>query len=108
MVFLALVMRAVWIVFRRFPKIAIVVCSILLFTRCTYAPYYANRAAGGGTDAAEGEQRDLPYTAHDSFLLTQDVLRGEGILFEVQPGDKLTTLWKDADTGPGVLGQSRR
>jgi hypothetical protein len=104
MVFLALVMRAVWIVFRRFPKIAIVVCSILLFTRCTYAPYYANRAAGGGTDAAEGEQRDLPYTAHDSFLLTQDVLRGEGILFEVQPGDKLTTLWKDADTGPGVLG----
>jgi hypothetical protein len=104
MVFLALVMRAAWIVFRQFPKIAIVLCSILLSTGCTYAPYFANRAAGGGTDAAAGEQRDLPYTAHDSFLLTQDVLRGEGILFEVKPDDELVTLWKDADTGPGVLG----
>ena len=104
MVFLAVVMSAVRIVFRQFLKVAIVVFSILLFTRCAYAPYYANRAAGGGTDAAQGEQRDLPYAANDSFLLTQDVLRGEGILFEVKPDDKLITLWKDADVGPGVLG----
>ena len=89
---------------RRLLKIAIVVSSILLFMGCTFAPYYANRAAGGGTDAAEGEQRDFPYTAHDSFLLTQDVLRGDGILFEVKPNDTLVTLWKDADVGPGVLG----
>ena len=89
--------------FRQFPKIAIVF-SILICAGCTYAPYYANRAAGGGTDAAEGEQHDLPYTANDSFLLTEDVLRGEGILFEVKPEDKLVTLWKDADVGPGVLG----
>jgi hypothetical protein len=104
MVFLAVVMSAVRIVFRQFPKIAIVVFSILLFTRCTFAPYYANRAAGGGTDAAVGEQHDYPYAANDSFVLTQDVLRGEGILFEVKPEDHLVTLWKDADVGPGVLG----
>jgi hypothetical protein len=104
MVCLAVVMSAVRTVSRQFPKVAIVVCSILLFAGCTYAPYYANRAAGGGTDAAEGEQRDYPYTAHDSFLLIQDVLRGDGILFEVKPNDSLVTLWKDADTGPGVLG----
>ena len=97
-------MSAVRSVFRRFQKIAIVICSILLFAGCTYAPYYANRAAGGGTDAAEGEQHDVPYTVNDSFVLTQDVLRGEGILFEVKPDDKLVTLWKDADVGPGVLG----
>jgi hypothetical protein len=60
--------------------------------------------AGGGTDAAEGEQHDLPYSVNDSFVLTQDVLRGEGILFEVKPDDKLVTLWKDADAGPGILG----
>jgi hypothetical protein len=96
-------MRAVRIVFRQFPKIAIV-CSILVCTGCYYAPYYANRAAGGGTEAAVGEQHDLPYTAHDSFLLTEDVLRGEGVLFEVKPEDKLVTLWKDADVGPGLLG----
>ncbi|HKN11617.1 MAG TPA: hypothetical protein VJX68_00325 [Candidatus Binatus sp.] len=89
--------------FRQLRKIAIF-SSILLFAGCYYAPYYANRAAGGGTDAAEGEQHDVPYTANDSFLLTQDVLRGEGILFEVKPDDHLVTLWKDADVGPGVLG----
>ncbi len=95
-------MSAVRIVFRQFRKIAIVF-STLLVAGCM-APYIANRVAGGGTDAAEGEQHDLPYSAHDSFLLTQDVLRGEGVLFEVKPDDKLVTLWKDADTGGGVLG----
>jgi hypothetical protein len=103
MVSLAVVMRAARIVFRQFPKIAIVF-SILICAGCYYAPYYANRAAGGGTDAAEGEQHDLPYTAHDSFLLTQDALRSEGILFEVKPDDHLITLWKDADVGGGILG----
>jgi len=89
-------------VFRQFRLIAIAY-SILLCAGC-YAPYFANRAAGGGTDAAEGEQHDVPYTANDSFLLTQDVLRGEGVLFEVKPDDKLVTLWADADTGAGMLG----
>jgi hypothetical protein len=103
MVSLAVVMRVAWTVFRQFPKIAIVF-SILLCAGCYYAPYLANRAAGGGTYAAQGEQHDLPYTANDSFLLTQDALRGEGILFEVKPEDQLVTLWKDADVGGGVLG----
>ena len=83
------------IVFRNFLKIAIV-SSMVMLAGCFFA--------SSGTGAAEGEQRDLPYTAHDSFLLTQDVLRGEGVLFEVKPNDALVTLWKDADTGPGVLG----
>jgi hypothetical protein len=91
------------IVSRQLRNIAIV-SSIFLLAGCYYAPYFANRAAGGGTDAAEGEQHDMPYTVNDSFLLTQDVLRGEGILFEVKPDDKLITLWKDADVGGGVLG----
>ena len=101
MVFLAVVMRASWTVLRQFPKIAIV-SSILLLAGC--APVLANHAEGGGTDTAVGEQHDVPYTANDTFVLTQDVLRGEGILFEVKPDDKLVTLWKDADTGPGMLG----
>ncbi len=95
-------MSAVRTVFRQLRKISIV-SLILLIAGCA-APYLANRAVGGGTESAEGEQHDLPYSAHDSFLLTQDVLRGEGVLFEVKPDDKLVTLWKDADTGGGVLG----
>ncbi|MGH7924552.1 MAG: hypothetical protein ACREQH_08185 [Candidatus Binatus sp.] len=103
MVLLMIVMRAGRIVFRQFQKLAIV-GSILLVAGCYYAPVFANRAEGGGTNTAEGEQHDVPYTAHDSFLLTQDALRSEGVLFEVKPEDKLVTLWKEADTGPGVLG----
>jgi hypothetical protein len=93
-------------VLRQFLKIAIV-SSILLCPGCLdYAPYFANRAAGGGNEAAQGEQHDVPYTDNDAFVLTQDVLRGEGVLFEVKPNDKLVTLWKDADTGPGILGSA--
>jgi hypothetical protein len=97
MISLALVMmRAGWIVFRQFPKIAILF-SMLLLAGCSYA-------VSSDTGAAVGEQHDWPYAAHDSFVLTQDVLRGEGILFEVKPDDHLITLWKDADVGAGALG----
>ena len=64
----------------------------------------AGCAAAEGNGAAVGEQHDVPYTVNDTFVLTQDVLRGEGVLFEVKPDDKLVTLWKDADVGAGVLG----
>ena len=60
--------------------------------------------AGGGTDAAMGEQHDVDYNAHDAFVLVQDALRGQGMLFEVKPDNKLVTLWRDADTQAGILG----
>jgi hypothetical protein len=102
-VFLVDAMSMLWVVFGQIRKI-VIVSAILLLSGCYYAPVLANQAAGGGTDTAEGEQHDVPYNVTDTFLLTQDVLRGEGVLFEVKPENKLETLWKDADTGPGVLG----
>jgi hypothetical protein len=89
-------------VLHRISKVSIC-CMMLLAIGC-YAGYFANHAAGGGTDAAIGEQHDVPYSAYDSFLLTQDALRGEGVLFEVQPEEHLVTLWRDADTQAGMLG----
>lgn len=68
----------------------------------TYAPY---SLAGGGTEAAEGEQHDTPYPAHDTFVMTQDVLRGEGVLFEVKAGgEHVVTNWRPADKGAGIFG----
>ena len=90
------------IVIRRISKVSI--CGLLLLAAGCYAGYFANHAAGGDTEVATGEQHDVPYNAHDAFVLTQDVLRGEGVLFEVQPDDKLVTLWRDADTQAGMLG----
>jgi hypothetical protein len=95
-VFLTDVITVVRAVSGKSLKIAIFFSIILLFAGCY--------AAGDSTGPAEGEQHDYPYTANDTFLLTQDVLREEGVLFEVKPDDKLITLWKDADTGPGILG----
>lgn len=66
-----------------------------------YAPY---GAAGGGSEAAQGEQHDTPYPARDTFVMTQDVLRGEGVLFEVRPIDHIVTDWRPADQGPGLWG----
>ncbi len=96
-----MVLSRAWFVIRQISKLSIY-SLMLLAVGC--AGYYANRAAGGGTDAAMGEQRDFPYPSNDSFLLTQDVLRGEGVLFEVKPDDKLVTLWRDADVQGGMLG----
>lgn len=56
------------------------------------------------TDTAVGEDHDVPYSSHDAFVLTQDALRSEGVLFEVKPDEKLVTLWKDADVQGGILG----
>ena len=95
-------MSSARIVIRRISKISI--CCVILLAAGCYAGYFANHAAGGDTEVATGEQHDVPYNAHDAFLLTQDVLRGEGVLFEVQPDEKLVTLWRDADTQAGMLG----
>lgn len=74
----------------------------MLFAAGCYAGNFSSQAAVG--DAAVGEQHDVPYTDHDAFLLTEDVLRGEGVLFEVKPDNKLVTLWRDADTPASTLG----
>ncbi len=78
--------------------------ALLALIAGCYAPYFANRVAGGGVDAAAGEEHDVPYDVNDAFVLTQDALRGEGVLFEVKPDNKLVTLWRDADEQSGILG----
>jgi hypothetical protein len=71
---------------------------------CPYAGFFAYKSQGGGTEAALGEEHQMNYPAHDSFLLAQDALRGAGILFEVdETGSSLQTLWQKADNPPGIL-----
>lgn len=79
-------------------------CVIAVLAAGCTSGYWAYNAVGGGTDAAMGEQHDVGYPANDAFLLTQDSLRGDGVLFEVKPDDKLVTLWRDADVPVGLWG----
>jgi hypothetical protein len=71
-----------------------------------FAGYQAYSASGGGNEAANGEQHDTPYPAKDSLHMTEDVLRGEGVLFQIQPDDKIETLWHPADKAAGLLGSA--
>ena len=86
----------------QYPEIAI--AGILTLTLCACSTgYKAYTASGGGTEAAVGEQHDTPYSARDSLATTEDVLRGEGVLFQIQPDDKLETLWRPADKPAGMF-----
>src|SRR5260370_7881589 len=51
-------------------------------------------------DTALGEEHEVNYAASDTLQLTEDALRGDGILFEVQPDDSIVTLWRPADINP--------
>jgi hypothetical protein len=48
-------------------------------------------------DTALGEEHTVNYPTSDALQLTEDALRGDGILFELQPDDSIITLWRDAD-----------
>ena len=54
-------------------------------------------------DKAVGEQHEEPYPADQTLELVEDVLRGEGILFDVLPDKSIVTLWKPADNPPGFF-----
>jgi hypothetical protein len=68
------------------------------------AGYWTYSSAGGGTDTAVGEQHDVPFPAKDTFVMVQDVLRGEGVLFSAQPNNRLDTQWRPGDNPPGMWG----
>ncbi len=85
----------------RFAWLAIVLAAAL--SGCYYAGFFVYNASGGGTDAALGEEHNIAFPAQDAFVLTQDALRGAGVLFEVKPQESLVTLWQKADNTPGFF-----
>ena len=86
-------------------RVALLVALVLSLGGCL-AGYQAYSASGGGNEAANGEQHDTPYPAKDTLHMTEDVLRGEGTLFQIQPDDKIETQWHPADKGAGLLGSA--
>jgi hypothetical protein len=82
-------------------KLAIAIAAVAL-SGCV-AGYWTYSAAGGGNEAAMGEQHEVPVPLNDAFAQTENVLRGEGVLFDVMPDNKINTIWKPADTPAGTL-----
>jgi hypothetical protein len=65
-------------------------------------------------DTALGEEHVITYPVADALQLTEDALRGDGILFEVQPDNSIVTNWRPADFNtptrwfPSIIGESPR
>jgi len=80
----------------------LVVSSALLLWGCFFGSW-AYTSHGGGTDTAVGETHEVDYPVADTYTLVEDVLRGEGILFEPLPDYALNTLWTSAGNPPGTF-----
>jgi len=52
---------------------------------------------------ASGEEHQVNFPDDQAFVMTQDVLRGQGVLFDVKPEHKILTFWKPADHPVGML-----
>jgi hypothetical protein len=79
--------------------LAAVVCVLSASAGCfvgykTYSEHYS------AADTALGEEHEVNYPAADALSLTEDALRGDGILFERQPDNSIVTLWRPAGVNP--------
>ena len=54
-------------------------------------------------DVAVGEEHEVDFPEDQTYVMTQDVLRGQGMLFDREPGHKIITLWKPADKSEGTF-----
>jgi hypothetical protein len=80
----------------------IIVAMMSLVAGC-YIGEWSNTRHWDRRDSALGEEHEVNYSAHNAYLLTQDALRGDGILFEVGPDETLETLWRNADNKVGFM-----
>jgi hypothetical protein len=75
---------------------------ISLLAGC-YVGFWGTSEHWSTADSALGEEHEINFPVHDAYLLTQDALRGDGILFEVGPDNSLIALWRNADTKVGFM-----
>jgi len=89
------------------------VCALSAFAGC-YVGYHHETEHWTDADTALGEEHVVSYSQDDATQLTEDALRGDGLMYEVQPDNSIVTLWREADphtTTSGfslIIGQSPR
>jgi len=93
--------------------LALAVCALSALAGCIFG-YTTSVEHYSAQDSALGEEHETGYAAADTLQLTEDALRGDGILFEIQPDNSIITLWRDADLNtssgwlPQLMGQHPR
>jgi hypothetical protein len=76
--------------------LAIIVGALSAFAGC-YVGYRHQTEHWTAADTALGEEHEVGYSQSDTLQLVEEALRGDGILFEVQPDNSIITLWRNAD-----------
>jgi len=75
---------------------AAVICVLSAGAGC-YVGYKHYSEHYRAADTALGEEHIVDYPVADALQLTQDALRGDGILFEVLSDSSIVTSWRPAD-----------
>jgi len=76
--------------------LAAVICVLSAGAGC-YVGYKHYTDHYIAADTALGEEHSVDYPASEALELTQDALRGDGLLFQMQPDNSLVTNWRPAD-----------
>lgn len=80
----------------RFWALGLTIGVLVVLAGC-YVSWWSGTEHYYAPDSALGEEHVVNYSAADTLQLTEDALRGDGILFEVQPDNSIITLWRNAD-----------
>lgn len=90
-------------IFSHPSRLAIVAASLSIAILLTLDGCWA--VTRSDDDYAVGEAHEVNFPAEQTFVMTQDVLRGQGVLFDTKPDHTIVTFWKPADT-PAVMWSS--
>jgi hypothetical protein len=72
------------------------VAAFSTFAGC-YVGYRHQTEHWTAADTELGEEHQVPYEQSVALGYVEDALRGDGILFELQPDNSIITLWRNAD-----------
>jgi hypothetical protein len=76
--------------------LAAILCILGAGAGC-YVGYKHYTERYNAADTALGEEHTVGYPVDDALHLTEDALRGDGILFEVLSDNSIVTNWRPAD-----------
>jgi hypothetical protein len=90
-------------IFSRFLSLSTIAIFISLVLFPSLQGCFGSYWTHSDNDYTVGEDHEVAFPAEQTFVMTQDVLRGQGVLFDTKPENKIVTLWKPADKPEGAF-----
>src|ERR1700738_5013555 len=90
-------------IFSRFLSLATVVIFVIAALFFSLQGCFGSYWTHSDNDYTVGEDHEVNFPADQTFVMTQDVLRGQGVPFDTKPEHRIFTFWKPADKPEGVF-----